>query len=382
MTIGGDDRAMEQEKALPWYRKLLDIRNPWIWLAYLPLFFVPWIGQPPSKLNLVVSLAGLAVFLLLYFYAERVSKWEAPRPGEALPGRRAVIAPAIATFVLSLGLIPFGGNWPVISIFACAMAADLRPARDAARLSAIFILVSIAAFVWLGLPWYFVAMFGVFEFMVVFGKMSGIALAEKNWVLLRAQEEVRRLAQTAERERIARDLHDLLGRTLTLIALKSDLAVKLGDGEAARREMKEVGDAAREGLAQVRGAIAGMTSAGLAHEIAASRDALAAAGIACEVEGGELVVPPAAGAVLAMALREGVTNVIRHAGAKHCRIAIEHDGENVKLVVSDDGQSGRFREGAGLTGMRARLAAAGGRLRIRAGHGGTRIAAAIPAGPQ
>jgi two-component system sensor histidine kinase DesK len=216
--------------------------------------------------------------------------------------------------------------------------------------------------------------------MVVFGKVSGMAIAEKNVELMRAQEEVRLLAQTAERERIARDLHDLLGRTLTLIALKSDLAVKLDEQEAARREMREVAEAARDGLAQVRAAISGMTHAGLAHEIEQSRAALAAAGIACEIEGDMLAVPADAGAVLAMALREGVTNVIRHAGAKSCRILLaEADGE-LKLIVRDDGQGGRFREGDGLRGMRARLAAAGGRLRIRAGQNGTSLAAAIPAG--
>jgi two-component system sensor histidine kinase DesK len=225
-------------------------------------------------------------------------------------------------------------------------------------------------------------MVGVFEFMVAFGKMSGMALAEKNHALLRAQEEVRLLAQTAERERIARDLHDLLGRTLTLIALKSDLAVKLAnaDPQAAAREMGEVGATAREGLTQVRSAVAGMSSAGLPHEIQASREALAAAGIACEVEGAEAEIPADAAAVLAMALREGVTNVIRHAGANRCRIAIHRDGADVKLVVSDDGQAGHFREGAGLKGMRARLAAAGGRRGHTAGRPGTSNAPAIPLG--
>ena len=122
-----------------------------------------------------------------------------------------------------------------------------------------------------------------------------------------------------------------------------------------------------------------MTSAGLARELEASREALAAAGIACEIEGDRLAVPAETGAVLAMALREGVTNVIRHAGARSCRIALEQDDGDVKLLISDDGQGGRFREGAGLRGMRDRLAAAGGRLRIQAGRTGTSLAAAIPA---
>jgi two-component system sensor histidine kinase DesK len=360
---------MERIEHLPWYKRLLDIRSPLIWLVYLPLYGVTWINHPPTPRDLAVSLAGLLLFLFLYFHAERG------------PGRR-VIAPSLAAMLLSLALIPFGSNWSVISIYACAMAADVRPRRDAIRLVAAFILVSIAAAAAIGIAWYFVIMFAVFEFMVVFGKMSGTALGEKNAALFRAQEEVRLLAQTAERERIARDLHDLLGRTLTLIALKSDLAVKLADRDpdAAAREMREVGASARDGLAQVRSAVAGMIGAGLSTEIQASREALAAAGIACEVEGDGIEVPADTGAVLAMALREGVTNVIRHAGARCCRIAIERDGAEYRLAVSDDGEAGHFREGEGLKGMRARLAAAGGRLRVDAGRSGTRIAAAIPAG--
>ena len=357
---------MDETPSKPWQRWLPDMSNPWIWLAYHPLYGVTWVSHPPSARNLIVSLAGLALILLLNFFAERQR------------GQR-VIAPAIAAFLLSFALMPFGGNWTVITVDACAIAADIRPVRDAYRLVGAFILVSMVVVVALKTPWYFVFMIGLFEFMVVYGKMSGTMLGEKHDALLKAQEEVRLLARTAERERIARDLHDLLGRTLTLIALKSDLAVKLNDPEAARREMREVGDAAREGLAQVRSAVAGMASAGLALEIQASRDALAAAGILCAVEGEDLRVPAATGAVLAMALREGVTNVIRHAGASHCRVALARDGEDWPLVVSDDGQGGRFREGEGLKGMRARLAAAGGRLRIRAGQSGTSVAAAIPA---
>ena len=353
---------------MPWYRRIGDIRRPWIWLVYLPLFAVTWFGRPPSPSDLAVSAAGILLFLALYAYGARQHG-------------RAVIAPAVAVLMLSLALIPFGGNWTVIAVYACTMAAEMRPARIAIRLIAAFILVSVAAAFATRVPWYFVLMLGVFQFMVVFGKMSGIALAEKTAALLQAQEEVRLLARTAERERIARDLHDLLGRTLTLIALKSDLAEKLAppDAEASRREMREVGQAAREGLSQVRSAVSGMTSAGLARELEASREALAAAGIACEIEGDRLAVPADTGAVLAMALREGVTNVIRHAGARTCRIALEQDDSDVKLLISDDGQGGRFREGAGLRGMRDRLAAAGGRLRIRAGRTGTSLAAAIPA---
>jgi two-component system sensor histidine kinase DesK len=278
-------------------------------------------------------------------------------------------------------MIPFRGNWTVVAIYATAIAAELRPSREGWRLVLAVTAASVAVAVLTGMDWYFVVMFGVFELMVAIGKISGMTLGEKHADLLRAQQEVRRLSAEAERERIARDLHDLLGRTLTLIALKADLAVKLSprDRAAAEREMKDIAEAARGGLSDVRAALAGMNHAGLARELEASRSALQAAQIGCDVTGEELAERAANGAVLAMALREAVTNVIRHAGARHCRIVLAEQDGSVSVTVIDDGQGGRFREGAGLTGMRARLAAAGGWLSIHVDGSGTRIAAAIPA---
>lgn len=351
-----------------WYQRVADVRRPWIWLAYLPLFGATWFGHPPSARNLIVSAAGLLIFLGLYVYAART------------PARRAVSA-SILIMALALAMAPFGGNWTVLAVYACATAAERRPAGAAIRLVAALVLVSVIAMLLVRLPWYTVAMIALFEIMVVYGKMAGLALGEKHGALLRAQEEVRLLAREAERERIARDLHDVLGRTLTLIALKSDLAARLvgSNPAAAEREIRDVAEAARGGLAEVRATVAGMNHAGLGREIEASRDALATAGIACDVDGDSLATSAANGAVLAMALREAVTNVIRHAAATRCMILLEHKGGDVRLTISDDGRGGDFHEGSGLRGMRARLSASGGRLRIQADDSGTQVTAAVPA---
>jgi two-component system sensor histidine kinase DesK len=351
-----------------WYQHLVDVRQPWIWLAYLPLFGATWLGAAPSRLDIIASAAGLLIFLALYVYALR-------------DPARGVTLPAMLIMLVAFAMIPFGGNWTVLAVYACATAAELRPARAGVRLVAGLMLVSVVAMIAVGLPWYVVAMVALFEAMVVYGKMSGLALGEKHGALLKAQEEVRVLAQEAERERIARDLHDLLGRTLTLIALKSDLAARLArsDPDASAREIREVAEAARGGLAEVRAAVSGMSHAGLGREIEASRTALATAGIACDITGEDLAIPSANGAVLAMALREAITNVIRHAAATRCNIAITEAGDSIELAVADNGQGGDFREGAGLRGMRARLSAAGGRLRIRASGEGTEVSAAVPA---
>jgi two-component system sensor histidine kinase DesK len=351
-----------------WYHRIADVRRPWIWLAYLPLFGATWFGQPPSTRDLLVSAIGLLIFLSLYVYAARA------------PSRRAVPG-SILIMGLALIMIPFGGNWTVLAVYACATAAERRPERAAVQLVAGLMLVSVIATIITRLPWYAVAMIALFELMVVYGKMAGMALGEKHGALLRAQEEVRLLAREAERERIARDLHDVLGRTLTLIALKSDLAARLArsDPAAAEREIRDVAEAARGGLAEVRATVAGMSHAGLGREIEASREALATAGIACDVDGEGLAVSPANGAVLAMALREAVTNVIRHAAATRCAILLGQEDGAVHLTVSDDGQGGDFHEGSGLRGMRARLSASGGRLRVEVNDSGTQVTAAVPA---
>lgn len=370
-SLASMTRTSSIDRDGPWFKRLIDPHRPWLWLAYLPLFGATWIGRPPDARDLAVSMLGLLTFLAIYIYASRLCG-------------RALIVPTILVLLLAFAMIPFGANWTVLAIYAVAMAAELRPSRDGWRLVFAVAAASVAVAMLTGMAWYFVLMFGVFEMMVAIGKISGMSLGEKHADLLRAQEEVRRLSTEAERERIARDLHDLLGRTLTLIALKADLAVKLSarDPAAAEREMKDVAEAARGGLSDVRAAVAGMNDAGLARELESSRSALQAAQIRCEIVGEDLAERAANGAVLAMALREAVTNVIRHAGAAHCRILLGEEDGGVSVTIIDDGQGGRFREGAGLTGMRARLAAAGGRLSIHVDGSGTRIAAAIPATAQ
>ncbi len=191
--------------------------------------------------------------------------------------------------------------------------------------------------------------------------------------LLGAQAEVRSLAASAERERISRDLHDLLGHTLTLVAIKADLAARLSMSapDRARQEMEAVAQAARDALGEVRMAVAGMRGASLEAELARAAGALAAAGIAAERPAVQPALDPDTEAVLVMVVREAITNVIRHSDARSCRIALSvaTDG-SVSLRVEDDGRGGPIREGAGLSGMRARLDAAGGAMQIESRPGG------------
>jgi len=207
----------------------------------------------------------------------------------------------------------------------------------------------------------------------------------KDAALKLSQDEVRRLAATAERERIGRDLHDLLGHTLSMVALKSDLAARLveRDPAAARREIEEVAGGARQALDQVRRAVSGIRAAGLAAELASARLLLEMDGVEFGYEigdgGDRSALPPGVESTLALTVREAVTNIQRHARAHSARVAFSvEDGEAV-LRIEDDGRGGAIVPGNGLSGMRERLEAARGSLRIGPGaEGGTWVEARLP----
>lgn len=373
-SMAGMEMAIEESGARrrtskSWPLTVAD--SPLIWLLYLPLYAVPWFWVPPDRLALFASLAGLCLFLPLYLWGSRRGLSDTH-----------VLAAAAAILILSAALTPFGGTWSVVSIYAAAMTGTVRRPRYAAVALAAYA----AAMTIFGLAtgqtwfnWAFALLLGV---MAGIANMSRIALEAKNAALVAAQGEVRTLAEIAERERIARDLHDLLGRSLTLVAVKAELADKLSsrDPAAAGKEMREVAGVARDALAEVRAAVEGMRGASLAHEIEASRSALAVVGVAAHVDGSPDEIAPQASAVLAMALREAVTNVIRHASAATCRISAGAGSGMAWLTVVDDGRGGAVKEGSGLGGMRARIGAAGGTMKIDSGPAGTRLSATVPLG--
>jgi two-component system, NarL family, sensor histidine kinase DesK len=199
--------------------------------------------------------------------------------------------------------------------------------------------------------------------------------------LLLAQEQIEHLAKVAERERIARDLHDVLGHTLSVVVLKSELAGKLiggGDAERARREIGEVEQIARQALAEVREAIRGYRADGIAAEIARARRALDAAGVTLEWEARSLRLAPAHESVVSLVLREAVTNILRHAGATNCRLELAADDRGTHLTVQDNGCGAGEYAGNGVRGMRERVEALGGRLEIDSRQG-TRLTVEIPA---
>lgn len=332
--------------------------RPWPWLVYLVLLFWPWANRPMSVQDALHAFGAVAVFLPLYFYGFRRS---------GLGGLLAAFAIAGLGFATSLAL-------PSASVFltyAGSMLGWRRPERQALiGIGALSLLT--ALFSWATRqPFYFWMPALFFPAMIGLSSLMGAQLREKNLALEAAQAEARRLAAQAERERIARDMHDLLGHTLTVIAVKAELASKLAPVDPARAsaELLDIQDTARRALAEVRQAVGEMKQAGLGAEISYARAALAAADVRLELEGLPGVAPAHLEQPLCFLIREGVTNVVRHANASCCRIGLVREADALRLIIADDGGGGALREGNGLAGMRARVREAGGALALDTGAG-------------
>ena len=203
-------------------------------------------------------------------------------------------------------------------------------------------------------------------------------LRTRNRELVEARAELAETAVIRERERFARDLHDLLGHTLSVIALKAELAGRLLPGKPAEAagEMAEVERVARQALSEVRQAVSGYRQPTLDGELAGARMALSAAGISAAVERASVSFDPEVDAVLAWAVREGATNVIRHSGARRCTVKVSAPLGGAEVEVLDDGGGGldsisvNGSGGHGLDGLRERAAGMHGRVEAGARVGG------------
>jgi two-component system sensor histidine kinase DesK len=347
----------------------------WFSLAYLVFAYVPMLFAPQAAARMMLpTLLATALFLPAYFAFQR--------RGEASPWPYVAAAGAIG-----LALIPFNPGGNTFAIYALAMGAMALPARTAMRLT-LALVAAMALLFFLLMPRTQTALamtvvMVAISVMVVAGILFGRARERRDAQLRLTQDEVRRLAGMAERERIGRDLHDLLGHTLSVIALKSELAGKLleRDPAAAREQIRDVENVTRQALAQVREAVAGIRAAGLQAELAAARLALLAADVRLDQRLAPVAIAPAAEAALALGVRESVTNVIRHAQARRVEVELCEEDGTVRLSIADDGRGGAQAPGNGLTGMRERLAAVGGTLDIESSPAiGTRLVLRVPQG--
>ncbi|HTI96718.1 MAG TPA: sensor histidine kinase [Rudaea sp.] len=309
------------------------------------------------------------VFLVLYHLAN-------------VRTRRQIGYYAAAMALLGYAVMPWNHSGGVCyAIYASAYFAFFGSVRQ----SIAGIISTIAAFAllsqWQHWPWVATIMMGMIAASVGAGNLFYRLSMQKDAELRLSHEEVRKLAATAERERIGRDLHDLLGHTLSLITLKSELANKLFDRDAAaaKREMADVERVARDALAQVRRAVTGIRAAGFAAELASARLLLESNGVHLDYELADAAMPAEIETALAMTVREAVTNIQRHARATRASIALERAGGRLILRIADNGRGGDIVPGNGLAGMRERLASVGAELRVESQRGhGTTLTASLP----
>ncbi len=359
--------------ALAWRARLIPDHlclgwTPFVWLGYLIFLFLPilfgWLREPAIS----ITLATIPPFLWLYFRCFR---------SEGL----ALLGPMVGIAALAYLLQPFNSFANTYMVFVAASAAFLGSLPLAMCVFGSLLAVYTVQVLWLGQP----------VFIPVITALIGVSVCVGNWQwwqkhlkdaeLRLSHEEVRRLAQLAERERIGRDLHDLLGHTLSLIALKAELARKLFDRDpgSARAEIVEVERVARDALAQVRRAVTGIRAAALAPELASARLLLDGARVEFSYQLADIELPPAHETCLALVLREAVTNVHRHARASRVEASLRCEAGHAILTIIDDGRGGAGELGNGLRGMAERLAALGGELRLVSPPGqGTRLVASLP----
>jgi two-component system, NarL family, sensor histidine kinase DesK len=339
-----------------------------VWTVYVfgDLVFAEKLNPHWWLATLIAFPAFLGLYALSYIRPLRQAAWFA-------------VLVALLAYAL-MGINASGGGCLVI--YACAMMGfEGSPKRSYAGMAGIiggFGLVGTYIYSW---PLSILATLSFIAISVGSINIIYRVNAQRDAELKLSHDEVRRLAAMAERERIGRDLHDLLGHTLSLITLKLELSRRLidRDTDAARREMEEAEAVARHALAEVRSAVTGIRATGLAAELASARLLLNASMVHFDYVSELPQLPERLEAGLALVLREAVTNIHRHARASSAEARIDVTAGVLTLCVADNGSGGVSEEGNGICGMRERVRALGGTLAFESERGkGTRVRIAVP----
>lgn len=338
----------------------------------------------PSDERLMSLVPALAGFVAIVVWAVIAS-----RP--ALP-RRALVATALLS-LLAIAVLAADarGLWLTLFYYPAVAAGLLGSARQTAvALAAVAATAAVAGWAALGDPLSGIE-FGLESLLLGIAGLAVSRLIVSNRALIVARAEVARLAAADERARISRDLHDLLGHGLSLIAIKAELARRLLPGDPARAgtEVGDIESVSRRALDDVRAAVRGYRRVTLADELRGARSALEAAGIAVEIDHRAGSLADKVDEALAWSVREGVTNVIRHSKARLATLRTAVAVSEVRLEIVNDGhlaRPGRSSSswpsgvgGSGLAGLAERVGAVGGRLEAGPSRDGDfRLAVAIP----
>ncbi|MGI5367592.1 sensor histidine kinase [Streptomyces iakyrus] len=366
----------------PVNRRQRAVKSLWtgIWLVYLSAPVTDLLHGGHSTGVTVLGWIGLAAFVTWYMLLVF-------RTGRGERNTLVLGSLGVLTAQSTLLALTLGREWLVLFVYvsiASGAALPLRMARwtipaACALLTAVALAThdGMAYLAGLLIP----ALLGGFA-------MTGVRELVRTTIALReARATVAQLAANEERLRLARDLHDLLGHSLSLITLKSELAGRMlpGRPDQAAQQVADIEQVSRQALVDVREAVTGYRRPRLHAELAGARVALTAAGITAELpaEPGLDDVPEESESALAWALREAVTNVVRHSGARRCTVGLLHrqtlDGPVLELTVEDNGSGGPGTgHGNGLAGLTERLTKAGGTLEAGPLKHGFRLVARVP----
>ncbi|MGW5418882.1 sensor histidine kinase [Streptomyces sp. NPDC003943] len=325
----------------------------------------PWIGG-----------LGLLAFNTLYITIVLRAFHERTRETRVTWGLLVVLC--ALTFALAAG---YGGDWLLFfPLMGLAVGSVVRRGRRLALIAFPLCVGVGAVSVWRE---------GWDEFGIVYGTFISImvtaailTLNETVQELRATREELARTAVEKERLRFSRDMHDLLGHTLSVIVVKSEAARRLAprDLDAALAQLTDIESVGRQALTEIREAVTGYREGSLTTELDRARDALSSAGIEPVVRQSGPPLEPQTEALLSWVVRESATNAVRHSGASRCEIEVGGGPERVRLTVTDNGRgTGSGTPGSGLKGLRERVAAAGGTLVSGPGpRGGFRVTAELP----
>ncbi|MGW1005169.1 sensor histidine kinase [Streptomyces sp. NPDC002520] len=384
-----EDRQAEATRPMPpagrppRNRREMFVRVLWIgvWLVFLSSPVNDLINGDHSTGATVAGSLGLTAFVAAYLVLvfRNIGRPFAPRAVLVLGGVLGVLAPVLAYTLGSAWL----GLFVYLSV-AWGATLPLRAAYWAIPASAVVMYL-------IGLHSDEEEARNLFLLVVLIGfAITGVGQLVRTTIELRkARATVAQLAANEERLRLARDLHDLLGHSLSLITLKSELAGRMlpGHPDKAAQQVADIEQVSRQALVDVREAVTGYRRPRLTAELAGTQVALTAAGVTAEVpaEPDLTGVPEEAESALAWALREAVTNVVRHSGADRCTVEVLHrqtlDGPVLELAVEDNGSGGSGSgPGNGLTGLTERLEKAGGTLEAGRVKHGFRLVARVPTG--
>ncbi len=335
-------------------------------------------GASESPARIAGIAVTLAAFVALYFTLLPPAAWLARRGPRAIQGGLVLLA-VTAALPLALGAPrSFAGLY----LYVVAASGILLPRAAAGAVTAITAAAIGAGLAATGSDDSTVAAYTLTVLAVGTVTITLGAMVQANRDLQAAREELARTAVSEERLRIARDLHDLLGHTLSLVALKSQLAAKLveSDPPRARAELEDVQSITREALAEVREAVHAYRLRSVKEALDGARTTLAAAGIDCRVDSTVDELPAEVESVLAWAVREASTNVVRHSEARACAITLMRDAAGVSLQIDDDGVgSNGAPGGSGLAGLAERARRLHGTLEAGARpEGGFRLRLTVP----